>query len=410
MNQTSGLRNYLLVTLAYWAFTITDGAIHMLVVLHFHDLGYTPLEIAFLFLFYEVFGIVTNAVGGYVATRLGLNATMFLGMALQVFALSMLGANPEWLSVGYVMFFMALSGIAKDLNKMSAKSSVRIMVPEGSDSKLFKWVAILTGSKNTLKGAGFFVGGLFLALWGFQLALAALAGGLVITLILTATLLPRDLGKAKAKVKFTQIFSKSREINLLSGARFFLFGSRDVWFVVGLPVFLNEVLKWNHTEVGSFLALWVIAYGLVQASAPGLLGGGHGNRGPDGATARLWAFVLALFPGLIALALGSGLDPATALIVGLALFGAVFAINSSVHSFLVLLYSDRDKVAMNVGFYYMANAAGRLVGTVLSGGIYQVYGLTGCLVTSVLFVLAAAVISTGLPDHEQWAARRPAPG
>ncbi len=404
--EKTGLKNYLLVTLAYWAFTITDGAIHMLVVLHFHNLGYTPLEIAFLFLFYEVFGIITNAVGGYVGARLGLNTTMFLGMALQVFALSMLGANPEWLSVPYVMTFMALSGIAKDLNKMSAKSSVKIMVPEGSDSRLFKWVAILTGSKNTLKGAGFFVGGLFLALWGFQLALAALATGLVVTLILTAVLLPKDLGKAKTKIKFKQIFSKTPEINRLSGARFFLFGSRDVWFVVGLPVFLSETLNWAHTEIGSFLALWVIAYGLVQASAPGLLRGEQENRGPDGPTARRWAFTLALFPGLIALALVQGLDPAYALIVGLALFGAVFAINSSVHSFLILLYSDREKVAMNVGFYYMANAAGRLVGTVLSGAVYQVYGLLGCLLVSVLFVLAAGLSSIGLPSHELWEKRR----
>ncbi|MBF0371487.1 MAG: organoarsenical effux MFS transporter ArsJ [Magnetococcales bacterium] len=402
----AGLRNYLLVTAAYWAFTITDGAIHMLVVLHFHHLGYTPLEIAFLFLFYEVFGIITNAVGGYVGARLGLNTTMFLGMAMQVFALSMLAVEPSWLSVPYVMFFMAFSGVAKDLNKMSAKSSVKLMVPEGSDSRLFKWVAILTGSKNSLKGAGFFLGGFLLAVSSFQMALVLLAMGLLVTMIATGILLPREMGKSKAKLKFKHLFAKTREINILSGARFFLFGSRDVWFTVGLPVFLQAQLQWDHTQVGSFLALWVIGYGFVQGSAPGLLGKGRDNLGPDGTTARLWAFILALFPAGIALSIMQGFDPGISLMVGLAVFGGVFAINSSVHSYLILLYSDRDKVAMNVGFYYMANAAGRLVGTVLSGGMYMAYGLMGCLWTSVAFILAAACISLLLPNHEKWSERR----
>ncbi|MEO5376279.1 MAG: organoarsenical effux MFS transporter ArsJ [Magnetococcus sp. DMHC-6] len=406
VSSQAGLRNYLLVTAAYWAFTITDGAIHMLVVLHFYHLGYTPLEIAFLFLFYEVFGIVTNAVGGYVAARIGLNSTLFLGMALQVFALSMLAAPSQWLSVPYVMTFMALSGIAKDLNKMSAKSSVKLMVPDGSDSTLFRWVAILTGSKNSLKGAGFFLGGFLLALFNFQIALIALASGLTVMLLLTAFFLPRDLGKSKAELKFKQMFSKTRQINLLSAARFFLFGSRDVWFTVGLPVYLRSVLHWSHTEVGSFLAFWVIGYGVVQAVAPSLLRGGERSRGsslgPDGPTARRWAFILAIFPAGIGLSLWQGQDPALSIIIGLVLFGAVFAINSSVHSYLILLYSDRDKVAMNVGFYYMSNAAGRLVGTVLSGWVYMVYGLLGCLLISVTFVLAAGLLSMGLPNHEKW--------
>ncbi|MBF0453725.1 MAG: organoarsenical effux MFS transporter ArsJ [Magnetococcales bacterium] len=400
----AGIRNYLLVTLAYWAFTITDGAIHMLVVLHFHNLGFKPLDIAFLFLFYEVFGIITNGVGGYIGARLGLNTTMFLGMVLQILALTMLAVDPSWLSIPYIMSFMALSGIAKDLNKMSAKSSVKLMVPDGeeSDSRLFKMVALLTGSKNSLKGAGFFLGGLLLALWGFQIALLTLAGGLLITMILTSWLLPKEMGKAKSSLKFKQLFSKTPQINRLSAARFFLFGSRDVWFTVALPVFFAEQLGWSHTQVGTFLALWVVGYGVVQAIAPGLLRGKQKDHGPDGRTAQLWAFLLILFPAGIALALTQGFNPATAIVVGLGLFGAVFAINSSVHSFLILLYSDRDTVAMNVGFYYMANAAGRLTGTVLSGGVYQLYGLQGCLWTSVAFITAAALISMTLPDHNKW--------
>ncbi|MBF0356968.1 MAG: organoarsenical effux MFS transporter ArsJ [Magnetococcales bacterium] len=400
----AGIRNYLLVTIAYWAFTITDGAIHMLVVLHFHNLGYTPIEIAFLFLFYEVFGIVTNAVGGYIGSRLGLNTTMLAGMCLQILALTMLAVDPSWLSISYVMFFMALSGIAKDLNKMSAKSSVKLMVPEGeeSDSKLFKMVAVLTGSKNSLKGAGFFLGGFLLAIWGFQLALLTLAIGLLTAMLLTGLLLPKDMGKAKSKVKFKQLFSKTPQINRLSAARFFLFGSRDVWFTVALPVFFAEHLNWSHTQIGTFLALWVIGYGVVQAVAPGIFKGRTDGAGPDGQSARLWATILLMFPAGISVALTQQLDPAVAIVVGLTLFGAVFAINSSVHSFLILLYSDRDSVAMNVGFYYMANAAGRLTGTVLSGVIYQLYGIHGCLWTSVAFIAAASLISIGLPSHTKW--------
>lgn len=394
-----GLRTYLVVTGAYWAFTLTDGAIHMLVVLHFHNLGFSPLEIAFLFLFYEVFGIITNGLGGWIASHIGLNRTMITGGFLQVVALSLLTVDPSFLSVAYVMTAMALSGIAKDLNKMSAKSSVKLVVPKGenADTRLFKWVAILTGSKNTLKGAGFFLGGLLLYLIGFRWAMGGMATVLFVVYLYAWWALPMGMGKARAKARFRQIFSKTREINILSGARFFLFGSRDVWFVVGLPVFLASVTGWNHIEVGSFLALWVVVYGFVQAGAPALLRRGHHGRGPQGRSARNWALLLAVFPAGIAIALMSGLDPAMSLIVGLFAFGAVFAINSAVHSYLILAYSDHDKVAMNVGFYYMANAAGRLTGTVLSGWVYQTQGLEGCLWWSTGFVLAAALISFALP-------------
>ncbi|MCB1759422.1 MAG: organoarsenical effux MFS transporter ArsJ [Gammaproteobacteria bacterium] len=394
-----GLRTYLVVTGAYWAFTLTDGAIHMLVVLHFHNLGFSPLQIAFMFLFYEIFGIITNGVGGWIASHIGLNRTMVIGGFIQVVALGMLAVDPEWLTVAYVMSAMALSGIAKDLNKMSAKSSVKLVLPKGenADTRLFKWVAILTGSKNTLKGVGFFLGGLLLYLIGFRWAMGGMALLILLVYLYAWWVLPMGLGTSKVKAKFSQIFSKSREINILSGARYFLFGSRDVWFVVGLPVFLASVTGWNHVEVGSFLALWVVGYGFVQAAAPALLRKGHQGRGPQGGSARNWALLLALFPAAIALALMAGLDPALSLMIGLAAFGAVFAINSAVHSYLILAYSDHDKVAMNVGFYYMANAAGRLTGTVLSGWAYQTQGIVGCLWWSTAFVLAAASISFLLP-------------
>jgi predicted MFS family arabinose efflux permease len=395
------LRNYLVVTGGYWAFTITDGAIRMLVVLYFYQLGYSPFEVAMLFLFYEFFGIVTNLVGGWLGARIGLNLTMHIGMGLQVVALSALTLPDTWLSVPYVMAMQAISGIAKDLNKMSAKASVKTMVSKGGESQLFRWVAMLTGSKNALKGFGFFAGAALLEWIGFRGALGVLAGMLLLVLIATALLLPSGLGRMKEKPRFTQIFSRIPAINWLSAARFFLFGSRDVWFVVGLPVFLSEVLKWSFIQVGGFLALWVIGYGLVQTLAPKLIRQSHQGQGPTGGTARLWAFVLALFPLAIALGLQSGWPADRVLIVGLILFGVIFAINSAVHSYLILAYSDHDKVAMNVGFYYMANAGGRLAGTLISGWAYQAYGLSGCLWWSVGFVLAAAIISFGLPGISQ---------
>lgn len=396
MNQ--GLRNYLVVTGGYWAFTVTDGAIRMLVVLYFHLLGYSPFEVAMLFLFYEFFGIVTNLVGGWLGARIGLNMTMHIGMGLQVVALSALTLPDAWLSVPYVMAAQALSGIAKDLNKMSAKASVKSMVSDGGEYRLFRWVAMLTGSKNALKGFGFFAGAALLEWIGFRGALALLAGMLLLVLIATALLLPSGLGRMKEQPRFTQIFSRVPAINRLSAARFFLFGSRDVWFVVGLPVFLSEVLKWSFIQVGGFLALWVIGYGLVQTLAPKLVRQSHHGLGPTGGTARLWALILALFPLAIALGLQSDWPADRVLIVGLILFGVIFAINSAVHSYLILAYSDHDKVAMNVGFYYMANAGGRLAGTLISGWAYQAYGLSGCLWWSVGFVLAAAIISFGLPS------------
>ena len=366
----------------------------MLVVLYFHQLGYSPFAVASLFLFYEFFGMITNLVGGYLASRLGLNVTMHIGMAMQIVALAMLTVPDAWLSVAYVMSAQALSGIAKDLNKMSAKASVKTLVTKDADTQLFKWVAILTGSKNTLKGVGFFLGATLLQWLEFRGALIALASFLFIALIVTFYLLPSDLGKAKAKPKFTQVFSQTPAINWLSAARFFLFGARDVWFVVALPVFLHSVLGWSFAEVGSFMALWVIGYGIIQASAPKLLK--QSGTAPNGATARNWAMMLGVIPAGMAIALGLGYSAEMVVIGGLTVFGVVFAINSAIHSYLILAYASGDKVAMNVGFYYMANAGGRLIGTVLSGWGYQSFGLVGCLWISAAFLAMTLLLSQSL--------------
>ncbi|MFT5234678.1 MAG: putative MFS family arabinose efflux permease [Shewanella sp.] len=390
------VKQYLIVTGNYWVFTLTDGALRMLVVLHFYQLGYTPMAIAMLFLFYEIFGVVTNLAGGYLGARIGLNRTMNLGLGLQVIALSMLLLPTSMLTIAWVMAAQGLSGIAKDLNKMSAKSSIKLLVNKGEQGKLYVWVARLTGSKNALKGVGFFLGGALLSLLGFTGAVGSMALVLALVWLLSMLLLKKDLGKAKSKPKFSEIFSKSRSINLLSAARLFLFAARDVWFVIALPVYLASEFGWDHYYVGGFLALWVIAYGFVQTIAPSVTGMRQGKL-PDGRTALLWASLLTAIPALIALAMSMSFSPQLALIIGLLVFGGVFAINSSLHSYLIVSYASDDGVSMDVGFYYMANAMGRLLGTLLSGYVFQVAGLEACLWISSTMLAITALISVYLP-------------
>ncbi|UTI63001.1 organoarsenical effux MFS transporter ArsJ [Paraconexibacter antarcticus] len=388
------LRNYILVTGAYWADTVADGAGRMLVLFYFYELGYSPFKVAMLFLFYEVFGVVTNLVGGWLAARLGLRATLVAGLSIQLVALTMLGAVPRsWLVVAYVMVAQALAGIAKDLTKMSSKSAVKLVVVDGDAGALYRWVAILTGSKNALKGVGFFLGCLLLTLVGFRAGMLALSGLILVALVSVLTLMHGELGKPNAKARFRQMFSNNRSVNVLAAARIFLFASRDVWFVVGLPVFLRTEHGWSFWQVGIFMAVWVIGYGVVQATAPRYV------KDPDGRTATGLAFVLALLPAAIALVMATGVDPVLVVVAGLIAFGLVFALNSAVHSYLILAYADGDKVAMNVGFYYMANAGGRLTGTVLSGALYQWQGLEACLWASAAFVLAAGLLARRLPGN-----------
>ena len=397
----TALQQYVVVTGAYWAFTLSDGALRMLVVFHFHQLGYSTLEIAILFLFYEFFGIVTNLAGGWLGARFGLRLTLWAGMVLQILALLMLvpvsASWPKGLSVLYVMGAQAISGIAKDLNKMSAKSAIKTVLPEGSgDQTLFRWVAILTGSKNALKGVGFFLGGVLLTALGFSRSMAVMAAGLGAALLGTLVL-PSGLGKMKQKPGFAALFSKSEGINRLSLARCFLFGARDVWFVVALPVFLEAALGWRFWEVGTFLGLWVIGYGLVQSAAPSLRRSWGRSDSPGPAAVQFWTGLLSAIPALIAIALWRQAHPGVAIVIGLAAFGVVFAMTSSIHSYLVLAYSEAEAVSLNVGFYYMANAAGRLLGTLLSGWVYLAGGMQACLWCSCLLVSLSWWSSRSLP-------------
>ena len=391
------LRNYILVTAGYWVFTITDGALRMLVLLHFNELGYSPVSIAFLFLAYEFMGILTNLLGGWVGSRRGLNRTLVAGLGLQVIALGALTFESptwqKWLSVSFVMAMQALSGVAKDLTKMSSKSAVKTVAGDGS---LFRMVAILTGSKNALKGVGFFVGAALLSGIGYDGALWSMAGALAITVIALIIFLNEDIGKSKKKAPLRSVLSKSSAINRLSIARFFLFGSRDIWFVVALPVFLSDELGWSERGVGGFLALWVIGYGVVQSFAPKMLARG-GRLVDEVSASRQWALILSFISAVIALLVAFDIAVHWTIVGGLVVFGVAFAMNSSLHSYLVLAFSQDDSVALDVGFYYSANAAGRFVGTLLSGLLYLWGDLVAALWGSAIFVVITWICTRRLP-------------
>ena len=398
-------RAYAAVTAAYWAFMATDGALRMLVLLHFNSLGFTPIQLAWLFLLYEVAGIVTNLAAGWLAARFGLAATLFGGLALQIGALAALAQlDPAWgiaASVAFVMAVQGVSGVAKDLAKMSSKSAVKLLAP-AEDGGLFRWVAALTGSKNAVKGLGFFLGAALLALAGFQAAVWGMAAVLALILIAVVLFLPPGLpGRMKAEAAWGGWRSADPRVNRLSLARLFLFGARDVWFVVGIPVYFQAVLSDGTAEgrreafflIGGFLALWIIAYGAVQAMAPRLLGASGQPEAGTAAKAMLWAGLLVPIPFLLAAASLWASEPSPALtltlVAGLLAFGFVFAINSSVHSYLILAYGSAERITRDVGFYYMANAAGRLAGTLLSGLSFQLGGLPLCLATAGAMALAS---------------------
>ncbi|KGJ89037.1 organoarsenical effux MFS transporter ArsJ [Colwellia psychrerythraea] len=389
------VKKYLAITANYWAFTLTDGALRMLVLLYFYQLGYSPFALATLFVLYEVFGVITNLVGGWFGARIGLNKTMCIGIVIQVLALIMLAVPSEYLSVAYVMSAQALSGIAKDLNKMSAKSSIKLLVGnlnnKQAQSRLFTWVALLTGSKNTLKGIGFFLGGVLLTTFDFQVAVLLMASALAIVAISTYPLLRGDIGKASYKAKFSQLFSNDASLNYLSAARLCLFAGRDVWFVIALPVYLASQLQWQHQSVGALLACWIIFYGIIQANTPKLLSlfKSKVDKTSQEQT-TLWSLILAVQTLLLCLAIYLFPYNNTVLIFGLFIFATIFAINSSLHSYLIVAIAREDGVSMDVGFYYMANAMGRLIGTVLSGLIYQHIGLLACMSFAFIFIILAS--------------------
>lgn len=405
---TEGTRNYAIVTAAYWGFTLTDGALRMLVLLHFFRLGYSPFTLAFLFLLYEAAGIVANLIGGWLAARYGITRMLAVGLGTQIAGFLLLsGLSPDWTaaaSVAWVVMAQGICGVAKDLTKTASKSAIKVAEAaarsEDAEGRLFRWVAWFTGSKNAMKGVGFFLGGLLLEGLGFRGALWAMAAMLGLVLFGVLVALPAMMGKAKASQSARELFAKNRGVNLLALARVALFGARDVWFVVGVPVFLYAS-GWTFTMVGSFLALWTIGYGLVQAAAPAVVRRSADGLSSEVPAARLWSLALAVIPLALAALLLSGAAsrPDLVLVAGLGLFGFAFAVNSSLHSYLILAYAGSEKAAEDVGFYYAANALGRFGGTLLSGLLYQAGGLQACLICSGLMLAACFVATLALPGR-----------
>ncbi len=397
-----GARNYAIVTSAYWGFTLSDGALRMLVLLHFHRLGYSPFTLAFLFLLYEAMGVVANLVGGWLATRYGIARMLAVGLATQICGFLLLSAlSPEWtaaMSVAWVVVAQGVCGVAKDLTKTASKSAIKLTAG-GASGQLFKWVAFFTGSKNAMKGVGFFLGGLLLQAVGFQQALWGMAALLALVLVGVLAFVPPLMGKSRASKSARELFAKNRGINLLAAARVLLFGARDVWFVVGVPVFLYSA-GWKFTMVGGFLALWTIGYGAVQALAPALVRRSDDGLSAEVPAARLWSALLALVPiVLTGLVVAQVPHLEWVVVGGLTVFGLAFAVNSSVHSYLVLAYAGSEKAAEDVGFYYAANALGRFFGTLMSGLLYQWSGLVGTLVGSALMLLACWAVTLALPTR-----------
>lgn len=410
MTRAAGFPAFITVTAAYWAFMLTDGALRMLVLLHFHTLGFSPVQLAYLFVLYEIAGVVTNLSAGWLAARFGLTSTLYAGLSLQIVALLALAQlDPAWgmtASVVFVMVVQGLSGVAKDLAKMSSKSAIKVLAPSEGGG-LFQWVAVLTGSKNAVKGAGFLAGALLLAVFGFVPSVLIMAAILSAILALVIAYMPDGLPVGRKDAKFAEVLSKNRNINWLSCARLFLFGARDVWFVVGIPIYFYSVLSDGSAEgnraaffmIGTFMAVWTILYGLVQSGTPRILKATTRTHGQLLRQAKWWVGVLAIVPASLAVLVWMAPDASAALtaaiVVGLLVFGAIFAVNSALHSFLILSFTDAKRVTLDVGFYYMSNAAGRLVGTVLSGMSYQFGGLALCL-----GVAAAMIAVSGLATSQ----------
>ena len=398
----NGARNYAIVTAAYWGFTLTDGALRMLVLLPFYRLGYSPFTLAFLFLLYEAMGVVANLIGGWLATRFGIQRMLVVGLCTQITGFLLLSQlSPTWtatMSVAWVVLSQGVCGVAKDLTKTASKSAIKLTASTAS-GQLFKWVAWFTGSKNAMKGVGFFLGGLLLDRLGFQVSLWAMATLVALVLLGVLAFVPALMGKSRASKSAKELFAKNRGINLLAAARVVLFGARDVWFVVGVPVFLYAS-GWTFTMVGGFLAAWTIGYGLVQALAPALVKRSDDGLSTEVPAARWWSALLALVPMALAVAVALKVPHLQWVVVGgLGVFGFAFAVNSSVHSYLVLAYAGSEKAAEDVGFYYAANALGRFFGTLMSGLLYQWGGLLLALAGSALMLSVCWLVSLALPTE-----------
>ncbi|KAK9829657.1 hypothetical protein WJX72_007147 [[Myrmecia] bisecta] len=411
---------FAIISLAYILFTTTDGAVRMIVLLHAYQQGFTALALAGIFSGYELAGVVVNLLAGVAGARWGIKATLLGGLSFQMVALGMLlGWQTSWgqaQAIVYISVSQVLNGVAKDLTKLGGKTVTKLVTPDEKQQALFKLVAWITGFKNSFKGLGYLLGAVLLTV-NYYLSIGIMMGLICAALPFAVSGLSWQLGRSERKnVTLRAVFRMNYNVNMLSAARFFLFASRDLWFEVTLPYFLRSPasgIGWGRVLVGLYLAIWIILYGQVQSWSPKFLLKPLGQSPPNKWAAVLWAAVLVACPAAMTGVLfgsnvfGYGVAKGTAVAVMtviLYLFCLVFAVNSAVHSYLIVRYAEGNKVAMNVGFYYMANAGGRLVGTLLSGILYTyvgdsiVQGFGACFAVSVAFVVISAVLASFIHD------------
>ena len=386
-NSTHPLR----IAVAYNALTLSDGALRMIVLFHYASLGYNALSLALVFATYEFCGVIVNLVGGALAQRLGTIVTLRIGLALQCLVLVGMALPTDLPAVGVVMLLQGLAGIAKDLTKISAKSAITALHNNESD-RLFRAIAWLTGAKNTLKGIGFFVGGVLFVGLGVRSALLSMAA--IVCLGLVGTIGLSNAGIRAKKRQFSGFFAQSRAVNLLAAARIFLFGARDIWLAVALPLFVAQAPGWGFWQSGGVMAAYTIGYGIIQATTPRILAG---RPAPNGTATALLAIIPFGICGITGIyALSQRVD-VWVMLIAVCLFSMGFALNSAVHSFLIAAYAQRDAISLDIGFYYSANALGRLCGTVISGWCYTQWGIAGALLAAAVALIPAILLAIPLP-------------
>lgn len=423
---TAGMRAFASVSLCYLLFTTTDGALRMVVLFYAFTLGFSAWDVALMFSLYELAGIATNLLAGVAGARWGIKSTLLVGLGVQLAGISMLfGFNIAWTDPGarwkalaWVAVANGVGGIAKDLVKLGGKTVSKLVTPDEKQSRLFAVVAWLTGMKNSMKGVGYFVGAASLSV-SLEFALGLNLALICIAIPIALFGLPRDVGKARSRnLSLRAILIPARNVQRLSFARAFLFGSRDLWFEVVLPFYLRDVargLGWSRFAAGAFLAAFIIIYGQIQTATPRYVLSPLCQEPANKLVQTLWNSVLTAVPLVLAVLFTSSdafrehrvPEMTGAICALLACFCIVFAVNSSIHSYLIVRYSAGDKVAADIGFYYMSNAAGRFVGTLVSGALYEwsagadkTRAMGWCFVASTAFCAASALLTTRIDDQQ----------
>jgi MFS family permease len=411
------IKPFVVISASYLLFTVTDGGIRTIVLFNAFQRKFSAFEVSIMFVLYELAGTFTNFLAGIAGARWGLKATMLAGLFLQLGGIGMLFGWSEKFTKEQAIIFVTiaqmLSGISKDLVKLGGKAVTKLVTPDSKQGVLYKRVSMITGLKNSLKGVGYFLGGA-LVQWSYFGALGVMMGIVLLAIPWPALGLESGLGRTRREnITWRSVFKKNHNIQALSAARFFLFASRDAWFDVPLPFYLRskEGFGWERAAAAALLGAWIILYGQVQSWTPQLVAKPLKQFPANKYHAALWAGINAVIP----LVLGCFLQFSDIfrahdvrammpiLLVGVFVFAIIFAINSSIHSYLAVKYSEGDKIAVDIGFYYMSNSAGRLFGTLVGGALFEFVGnytngFAACFWFSLCLTVVAAAITPALKD------------